>query len=49
MSLKLLNRQSEGFLIGTKTPYGATPQFVLDQITGGVTQNLITLDSKQGN
>tara|TARA_B110000908_G_C10267055_1_gene465272 strand:- start:5896 stop:8115 length:2220 start_codon:yes stop_codon:yes gene_type:complete len=48
MSLKLLNRQSEGFLIGTKTPYGATPQFVLDQITGGVTQNLITLDSNTG-
>lgn len=45
MSLKLLNRQSEGFAIGTKTPHGQTPQFVLDQIIGGNTQNLITLDS----
>ena len=48
MSLILLNRQSEGFLIGTKTPYGATPQFVLDQIIEGVTQNIITLDSNIG-
>lgn len=48
MSLKLLNRQSEGFLIGAKTPYGETPQFVLDQIIGGVTQNIITLDSNIG-
>jgi hypothetical protein len=45
MSIKLLNRQSEGFAIGAKTPYGQTPKFVLDQIIGGSTQNLITLDS----
>lgn len=45
MSLKLLNRQSEGFAIGAKTPHGQTPQFVLDQIIGGITQNIITLDS----
>ena len=48
MSLKLLNRQSEGFAIGAKTPHGQTPQFVLDQIIGGSTQNLITLDSSTG-
>ena len=48
MSLKLLNRQSEGFAIGTKTPHGQTPQFVLDQTIGGSTQNLITLDSSTG-
>jgi hypothetical protein len=45
MSLKLLNRQSEGFVIGAKTPHGQTPQFVLDQIIGGSAHNIITLDS----
>ena len=48
MSLKLLNRQSEGFAIGANTPHGQTPQFVLDQIIGGSTQNIITLDSSTG-
>lgn len=45
MSLQLLNKQSEGFEMGTKTPYNQNPQFVIDQIIGGSTQNLITIDS----
>jgi len=49
MSLKLLNRQSEGFAIGTNTPHGQTPQFVLDQIIGGTIQNIITLDTNTNN
>lgn len=45
MSLQLLNRQNDGFEISNDTPYGATPKLVIDQIIGGTTQNLITIDS----
>lgn len=45
MTLSLLNRESNGFSIGTQTAYGQTPQFVLNQITGETFQNIITLDS----
>jgi hypothetical protein len=48
IGVKLLNNESEGFLLGAKTPHGGTPKFVIDQIIGGSTQNLITLDSNTG-